>query len=371
MAKEPQISVQVPASKSTTKENDVPFYQLPTELVLQVLSLLPSYSCASLALCSRRLYSSLSESLSAPDLQLPREQPRNFQESTMSNPKIYRPRRWTFLCLLQKDLNDWRICSTCFKLHPIARFTQEELEKEPDERSCSIKKSAKVFGGSSTQACGVVDVCPCIKLTRYGRTKLEHAILRHMDDLMEDPVEKDQYAAHDTPFRDPPTADWFGHTCRYQYGDIVLKIQARAWIDQRFGLRISTHYRCICPLVSTSEIPRLCCPHRHLNLWVKQLASCRSTHLDQPSCRRCYDWQSCRYCDTVVYGLEKKVHTSGQTILNEYKFWTERNLDDSHWNSQIIFPFSTHHKKVSHHHLLFARDNFLDHFPRCSVFNEN
>lgn len=362
MADEFQTSLQNSASNSTMEDNHVPFYQLPTELVLEIVSLIPSHSRASLALCSGRLYNTLFEHLQAPDLQLPREQPPNFQESIMSHPGVYRPKRWAFLCLIEKDCSEWRLCSACFKLHPIFRFIQEELEKKPEDRTCNANKPTGIGFGSSDHASGIVDLCPCRKLTWYGKTKLEYDILRSMDEI----VEPEVGGAPKITFYDSSSDDWLmaescGHTCRQQYGDVVLDIQVKAWVDRCFSLSISTCYRYKCPVGRIAVLPRLCCPHRRLSSWVNQLVKCRDTHPDQSCCRQCYDMQKCRYCDTIMYELEIMRCKSGQAII--YTFRTERNLDDSHWNSQIVFPFNTHHKKVSQHHHVIGSDYLIDDYP--------
>lgn len=356
MTEESRTPVQCSSPDLKIESNEqLPFYRLPAELLLKVVESVPPHSRASLSLCSRPLHNSLYNYLHSQDLQLPREQPPDFQEPKMSQPKFYRPERWEFLCLLEKDLSEWRLCSTCFKLHPAIEFNPVQLKNKPEDRTCS---------NTSGEAHGIVDLCPCHKLTRYGKRRVEIYIFKQRcygggkTSLIEGGK---QFLPSSGLFIDGPITINKWHSCRQIYGDITLDIAIKLWSGRYFEVSLRTFYHSKCPMGSDFQLSLLGCPHRKLSTWVCKLTACRETHPNRISCRKCYEMQKCRYCNTLLLGLKKRTRESEKMI--SYSFWIERSLDDRCWNSQIVFPFSPPRHQNNQLDLSCTRDTFMDNYP--------
>ena len=97
---------------------------LPTEILLMIASYLPLSNHTLLGLTCKRFRRALRYFTHI----MHKEQPLNFQQAEMSEPKKYHPLRWEFLRLLEKDLfGQWLICHDCFILHPAHMFAKPEV----------------------------------------------------------------------------------------------------------------------------------------------------------------------------------------------------------------------------------------------------
>ncbi len=160
---------------------------LPIEIILMIASKLSVSAQASFSLSCKRFFYTLPAGFGG--LKMPAEQPFDFQELGMSKPQLYRPDRWGFLRLLEKDLSsEWSLCSDCFVLRPAHMFADYETSVVPwlknfyrskgfKTRSCLHSLSSAASPEISYSPCGVVDLCPCIKLTP-GKKRAIQANLR-------------------------------------------------------------------------------------------------------------------------------------------------------------------------------------------------
>lgn len=337
---------------------------LPTELLLLIAMELPIPSQASLALTCRRLFGIVSEFNPFAAIALPAEQPLDFQSPRMSKAQIYQPARWEFLRSSERDLNGkWLLCSECFILHPRWMFSEYEKCIVPwhkeyyrahgsDFRSCRQgRKEWDVETRSAWLPSGVVDLCPCIKLTIGRKCSLEVWL-------------REKKAR--SPGNNGPAADFWWHECRHSYGDINIELRIGLFLydgteASRFrsvrGQRVANkifsmppmagelgvllEYRHTYPLESPCSSPRLLCPHRNLHIAINELLRCRKSHginyKDGTFCRSCRKIQYCQECGTKVLDL-KSERTSAGNIDSSFR--VEKCLDGSIWPMHTVFPFA-------------------------------
>lgn len=134
-----------------------PLLKLPADILVVIGGFLAPISQAALAMSCKRLYAVYFNALKSPDLRFPTSfQPyRGFRCRVQQ----YRSPRWQFLQYLEN--RRWKCCSRCLKLHPISEFSRLNRDKTPNNRICNLGTYA-----------GIVDLCPCIRLTHRGKVKL-------------------------------------------------------------------------------------------------------------------------------------------------------------------------------------------------------
>ena len=315
---------------------------MPIEIILIIARDLPPSSRASLALTCKGFWNAMPRRPIWP-LQDPREclgirkeLPLNFQESAMSDPKLFQPGRWELLRLLERDLGDkWLLCFDCFMLHPRHACVKPETplvtwlkscgglrDYQSPPRSCRYRSRATPNEqASSFSLSGVVDLCPCVRLT---------------------PAKKDRICAHreaiiQNGYRGRKNHD--GHSCVHIYNDIELKITLVPFFyeqDGGLGFRIQYHYKS--PFDSSSICPRLTCPHISLDALIKTLSQCRELHPEHIVCIRCIGFQCCQECHTTVFGFSKDTKSVSGMIT--YTVNLERRFDEEFWNKHVVFPFA-------------------------------
>lgn len=266
-------------------------------------------------------------------LKKPAEQPSNFQESRMSEPQLYQPERWEFLRLIEKDLSGrWLLCFDCFILHPDHMFAKRETSLTPwlknygglfrsqsQPRSCRYLPCATDTSKSDSYSpCGIVDLCPCNKMTPWKKRRIQ-AKLRKLE-------------------HDNNNHSWW-HICRHVYGDIRLEIKLGfCSYDDDGELGVAIDYHFTQPFDSSSVSPRMLCPHIHLDTFIETLSQCRDLHSDQVVCTRCKDLQRCKYCLSTVFTFTKEVDFT--TATNSYVLCVERRLAEKIWYEHTIFPYA-------------------------------
>lgn len=359
-------------------EKDSFVLNLPPELLLIIGSELSDASLASLALTCKGLLSIFSDFPLFSRLQLPFEQPLAFQSAEMSRPRVYQFARWEFLRFLERDLKGtWYLCSECFTLHPphmysdvVTMFGNSYDIRDPELRTCRqwrqnlCDQKYSVFAPS-----GIVDLCPCIKLTMGKKRQIE-AQLRG-----------DARKIHDNG---RPAADFWWHKCRHVYGGIEVELQiglflydGAEYINPTNRAALGTHiyndpptkgdlgalleYRLIFPSKSETESPRLLCPHLNLVRSIQHLLRCGEKHpVPWSVCQFCHDIQFCKQCRTKVLDLRKaeNIATNMVNIKNglvtmprcfsaypnqnkvSCSFRVERCLDGNFWPMHTVFPFA-------------------------------
>lgn len=137
-------------------QSDHPMFKLPNELWLMIFSSVPLESQACLALTCKTLLGRLSWVIKNEELCFPRVKFDIWDRARFSVSTNARNR---FLVRLQD--RHWAYCSLCMKLHPAQEFGNFQLARSADRRRCmSLRKG------------GIVDLCPCIKLTFRDKLRL-------------------------------------------------------------------------------------------------------------------------------------------------------------------------------------------------------
>ena len=313
---------------------------MPIEIILIIARNLPPSSRAPFALTCTRFWDAMPRRAIWP-LDEPRERlgmlkelPSNFQESTMSDPQLFQPGRWEFLRLLERDIGDkWLLCFDCFMLHPRHAFSKPEtplmhwlkscgglLHYQSPPRSCRYPSRTRPNKEvSSFSLSGVVDLCPCVRLTPAKRDRVR----AHHDEIVQNGHRGRNHHG--------------GHSCLQIYDDIELKITLVPFFyEQDGGLGFRIQYRYRIPFDSSSVCPRMICPHISLDTLIETLSQCM--HPENVVCARCKELQCCPQCHTTVFRFVKDAESTSKTIT--YYVNLERRLDEKVWNKHIVFPFA-------------------------------
>lgn len=296
---------------------------LPTELLLEIASYLPLLSKACLALTCRRFFAVSGEVLRSESLHFSKDFAPLFHH--YRNAQSFATDRWQLLNFLEDK--KWRLCSKCLKLHPWNAFSLKELKRKADARTCNLGDFA-----------GIVDLCPCKKLT--FRDKL---------DLIDHLKERQSFTkALGTQFGSQFPGRYCWHSCAEQYGTTELKIKIFPELDDAGSLHIRTEYH-----LSTEPnrlgkeqhiTPRFGCAHRSMDLWLSSVCQTLYCHYFDSFCTACKRISICSSCDTTLKCPRKRPSHSLETKKATYFFWTQRCLGkattvpDKIWAVQRIHP---------------------------------
>ncbi|KAL2217141.1 hypothetical protein M432DRAFT_472777 [Thermoascus aurantiacus ATCC 26904] len=296
---------------------------LPTELLLEIGSYLPILSKACLALTCRRFLAVYGAVLRSESLRLGKDFAPLFHH--YRNAYSFVTVRWQFLNLLEDT--KWRLCSKCLKLHPWNAFSFKELRRKADVRTCILGDFA-----------GVVDLCPCKKLT--FRDKLD--LIDHLN-------ERESFTkALGAQFGSQPGGRYCWHSCTEQYGATEVKIDIFPELDEAGSLHIRTEYHLSTePNLLGKEqhiTPRFGCAHRSMDLWLSSVCQTLHCRLYDSFCKSCKRISECSSCETTLMCPRKRPYHSPETNKATYFFWTERclgkatALPDKTWAVQRIHP---------------------------------
>ncbi|PYI10828.1 hypothetical protein BO78DRAFT_403876 [Aspergillus sclerotiicarbonarius CBS 121057] len=298
---------------------------LPTELLLEIISHLSVLPEACLALTCKRLYSICGPTLGAKTLHFSRDFAPLFHH--YRNGHNFVTPRWQFINLLED--NRWRACSRCLKLHPRSSFPARELKRKPEDRSCNLGSSA-----------GIVDLCPCKKLTFHDKMELVE-LLKIREKSMN--ALAMQFGASIKQQR------FCWHNCTENYGSTQLDIEIYPELDDEGQLKIKTEYRL---RTGSGQLgreehmtPRFGCAHRSVDLWLSSVCQTTLCRLYDSHCASCKRISICNTCNASLRCPRKQPsqmdEETGQAI---YHFWTERCLGgsgpvpDQTWAAQRIHP---------------------------------
>jgi hypothetical protein len=233
--------------------------------------------------------------------------------------------------------------------------------KDPEIRTCRVwREDSCAVKHPLYYPSGVVDLCPCTKLTMGKKRQIVNRLLEN--------------ARMDNKVR--PAADFWWHMCRHVYNDIELKLQIGLFLydgtenywDKR-KIAVGSHilhmpptkgdlgalleYRLTFPSKSETKSPRLLCPHLNLVESIRRLLECRDEHRLRGSvCRLCCDIQYCPQCRTKVLNLRKtendyddmiscpRKNRNINTNMISCSFQVERCLDGNLWPMHTVFPFA-------------------------------
>lgn len=299
--------------------------ELPTELLLAIISHLSVIPEACLALTCKRLYSISGAILGAKALHFNRDFAPLFHH--YRNGHNFVTPRWQFINLLEDGR--WRACSKCLKLHLRSSFPPRELRRKSDERACNLGNSA-----------GIVDLCPCKKLTFQDKTDLVQLLKtrqRSVDALtlqFGSGIQQQRFC-------------W--HSCKENYGSTQLEIAIYPELDQDDLLRIHTEYHMT---TGTGQLgreehitPRFGCAHRSVDLWLSSVCQTTICRLYDSHCASCKRISVCNTCNASLRCPRKQPCRIDEVMDKAtYHFWTERclggtsSVPDQAWASQRIHP---------------------------------
>ena len=116
---------------------------------------------------------------------------------------------WQFITLLEN--NRWKACLKCLKWHWTTSFSTWELKCKSEDWTCH-------FGNTA----GIVDLCPCIKLTYNDKMELIELLERR----------KESIAVLVTLFGSHVSWSFSWHCCTKTYGSTELKIEILPELDE-------------------------------------------------------------------------------------------------------------------------------------------
>lgn len=297
--------------------------ELPTELLLEIVSHLTVLPEAALALTNRRMFAISGEILFSKSLRFGRDFAPLFHH--YRNGHNFVTPRWSFLNLLENTR--WKLCSKCLKLHPRDAFAARELRRKPENRTCNVGNLA-----------GIVDLCPCKKLT--FRDKLDLA-----DQVR---VRQITLQALQSEFGNAVNDRYCWHTCTEQYGPTELKTSLFPELDHNDQLVIRSEYQLTTESgqVGKEEFmtPRFGCAHRSVDLWLSSVHQTTVCQLFDSNCSSCHRISVCSACDTTLKCPRKAAFHSEKSGKATYSFSTQRCLGgtsptpDPAWAAQRIHP---------------------------------
>ncbi|QRD84974.1 hypothetical protein F9C07_9231 [Aspergillus flavus] len=162
--------------------------------------------------------------------------------------------RWQLIRLLED--RRWLACSRCLKLHMVASFPQRERKKRPEDRTCRLGDLA-----------GVVELCPCIKLSFRGKMDLVDLLRTRQQTL----------TALATQVGASSLERFCWHSCVMNYGSSEMEIRVFPELDKTDMLKVKVEYRLTIEAgqlgKEESMIPLLGCAHRAVDLWLASLTT--------------------------------------------------------------------------------------------------
>ena len=301
--------------------------KLPNEILYQISDYLPASSLGCLALTSKTFGFLLPEARSI--LQLSSEY--SMVGQTVKYPWQCQSQRYLFLRLLEMDINPHHfLCWDCFTLHPRTAFSKFASQSKQSfrERIRHFDSGKAIFMSCSRDhrmehprlpetLAGIVDLCPCIKLTPTMKRRIE-AMLH-----------KRKYSGETS------LVPW--HTCHHQY-DHQVSLEIKIWLYLKYStnsLMARVEYRRTRPSDWPFFGPRRYCPHRTLDQSLCTLRKCHNTHDENSTCANYRRLRSCSVCDTeliAVYSVE-----DAPSIMTTDIVCVGRCLSDQNWSSNAVY----------------------------------
>ncbi|OJJ43781.1 hypothetical protein ASPZODRAFT_135807 [Penicilliopsis zonata CBS 506.65] len=297
--------------------------ELPTELLLEIISHLSIVPEACLALTCKRFFAISGEILDSKSLHFTRDFAPLFHH--YRNGHNFATPRWQFITLLEDS--KWRACSSCLKLHPKTAFSAKDLRRKTDTRTCNLGERA-----------GIVDLCPCKKLTFKDKTDMVEMLK----------VRRSTVEVLENQFSGGKAERLCWHSCSEMYGSTELNVKIYPELDPNDHLIVRTEYQLSTQggqLGKEENItPRFGCAHRSMDLWLSSVCQSNFCHIDDSTCTSCKRISSCSSCNTVLKCPKKQPYIHEDGGRETYTFWTERSLGgaslvpDKDWAAQRIHP---------------------------------
>lgn len=297
--------------------------ELPTELLLEIASHLSVLPEACLAMTCRRLFAISAPILDSRSLRFTRDFAPLFHH--YRNGHSFVSPRWQFIKMLENP--KWRACSKCLKLHPRDAFPSKEIRRKAENRACNLGEYA-----------GLVDLCPCKKLTFRDKNDLVELLKvrqRSVDGLAQQ-------------FGNRVNQRFLWHWCTASYGSTEMRIELYPELDHDDNLIIQTYYQLSTKAGQLGKeeymTPRFGCAHRSLDLWLSSVCQTGACRLYETFCSSCQRISSCSNCNTTLKCPRKQPWHSAGSDKVTYFFTTRRYLGgpsplpDEAWAVQRTHP---------------------------------
>lgn len=313
-----------PGKKRDGSENERCYLlELPTEMLLEIASHLPALPEACLALTCRRMFAISARSLESQCLRFTRDFAPLFHH--YRNGHSFVTPRWQLISLLEDSR--WRACSKCLKLHPRDAFHAKELKRKAENRTCNLGEHA-----------GVVDLCPCKKLTFRDKADLVELLK----------VRRKLVAALAMQSGDRVNQRFCWHSCTARYGSTELRIELYPELDQDDNLVVRTSYQLLTKMGQLGKeqymTPRFGCAHRSLDLWLSSVCQTEVCRLYETFCSSCQRISVCSACRTTLKCARKQPYHPDNSDRATYFFTTRRclggasSVPDEAWAVQRMHP---------------------------------
>ncbi|KAL5047833.1 hypothetical protein BDW71DRAFT_196578 [Aspergillus fruticulosus] len=314
------------AIEAPSKEQGPPkrcfLLELPTELLLEIISHLSVLPEACLALTCKRLFSISATILDSKPLRFSRDFAPLFHH--YRNGHSFATTRWQLIKILEDAR--WRACSRCLKLHLRSAFPRRQLRRSAEARTCILGDLA-----------GVVDLCPCKKLTFRDKLELVETLKIRQKSV---PLLTSQYGGGEDRF------SW--HSCSVEYGPTQIRVEIFPELDGDDQLRIRTEYHLTTVPGQLGEenyiTGRFGCAHRSVDLWLSGVCHTALCQPNENHCASCRRISVCSSCNTLLRCPRKQPWLDEPAGRATYTFWTERCLGgaspapDAVWAAQRIHP---------------------------------
>lgn len=308
-----------PQPQPVPVKRESPFLSLPIDIHDRIADFLSPLSQACMALACKHLRGIHGRALCSLDLRFPEA----FHPSAgiKERSDYFVSERWKFLKYLEDDR--WQCCSRCLKLHRVSEFPKGSLLTDPEERYCNLGQNS-----------GIVDLCPCIKLTYHDK-------LRLVQQLRLDPKRPRTLSEVDLSAESPHI--W--HQCEIP-GNCTFVTKLYAVLEEEH-LRIVTRYHIYYPRDEADNWDmapvRLCCPHLAALTYAAQVQ--QAEHHPNSRCIVPYEISSaricCRWCKTRTDQYVMTALENGERY--KLSFRTTRNLGlstpfpDENWFWQTVY----------------------------------
>ncbi|EED12457.1 conserved hypothetical protein [Talaromyces stipitatus ATCC 10500] len=326
--KEREVSPERRLENNPPQEPKCFIMDLPTELLVLISAHLDPLSEACLALTCKRLLLVSGRSFLSESLRFQKDFAPLFHHYRAS--QTFSGERWKLIERLEDGR--WLACSKCLKLHLRTAFPARELRSSPTARVCSLGESA-----------GVVDLCPCIKMTFQDKVNL----IKHLKDR--EVLTKMPSAIFGSRGYDER---YLWHSCTVAYESTEFKIDIYPELNDAEQLIIRTEYRMTTvphTLGKQQHITtRLGCAHRSIDLWLSSVCQALYCHRHDTFCRACRRISTCGTCGTVLKCPQRRAHLSADNDKATYYFWTLRclgnstQMPDGEFAAQRMHPISPH-----------------------------
>lgn len=299
---------------------------LPTDILVRICNHLPVHAKGCLALTSKAFSFLLHDARSGLQFR---------PECSMAGIRFNYPsechnQRYIFLRLLEVDLHPHQfLCWDCFTLHSRAAFSASTrwAEVKLCRRRSHLFSRDVMFMSCCRDGrmkepwfpeklAGVVDLCPCIKLTPTRKRRVEAEIRKT--------IQSDG----------TPLAPW--HSCYHQYNRVRLEIKIWFYFkDSTSPLTARVEYRRTGPKYLHLSTPRRYCPHQGLDETLSELSRCHNDHEENSTCATYQRFKKCPLCQTeLIKACVDNGHTS---VMRTHLACFERCLSDESWMQHTVY----------------------------------